>query len=85
MHMWMEAYWLGLETKEVQLQVREFSSKKYKSDRRVPETVTSRFYLYINFTANLGHFQNFISLRFDATKISSWQYRSIVNPSIFTR
>jgi len=40
MHMWMEAYWSGLETKEAQLQVREFSSKKYKSDRCVPETMS---------------------------------------------
>jgi hypothetical protein len=32
-----------LETKEAQLQVREFSSKKYKSDRRVLETVASLF------------------------------------------
>ena len=74
MHMWMEAYWSGLEMKEAQLQVREFSLKKYKSDRRVPETVASlltSFYLYVNFTANLGHVRNFISLRFDAMKISS--------------
>jgi len=42
-HMWIEAYWSGLETKEAQLQVREFSSKKYKSDRRVPQTVASLF------------------------------------------
>jgi hypothetical protein len=39
----LSAYWSGLETKEAQLQVREFSSKKYKSDRRVPETVASLF------------------------------------------
>ena len=42
-HRWMEAYRSGLETKEAQLQVREFSSKKYKSDRHVPETVASIF------------------------------------------
>jgi hypothetical protein len=39
MHRWMKAYQSGLETKEAQLQVREFSSKKYKSHRRVPETL----------------------------------------------
>ncbi|OAX41153.1 hypothetical protein K503DRAFT_713249 [Rhizopogon vinicolor AM-OR11-026] len=43
MHRWMEAYWSALETKEAQLQVREFSSKKYKSRRHVPETVAPSF------------------------------------------
>jgi len=31
------------ETKEAQLKVKEFSSKEYKSHRRVPETVASLF------------------------------------------
>ena len=45
MHRWMEAYNYrsGLETKEAQSKVKEFSSKKYKSHRRVPETVVLLF------------------------------------------
>ncbi|KAI5981435.1 hypothetical protein EDD15DRAFT_2183195, partial [Pisolithus albus] len=37
-HRWMEAYQSGLGTKEAQLQVQKFSSTKYKSHRRVPES-----------------------------------------------
>ncbi|EPT01617.1 hypothetical protein FOMPIDRAFT_41382 [Fomitopsis schrenkii] len=40
---WMEAYRLGLGAKEAQLRVKEFSSRKYKSHRRVPETLASLF------------------------------------------
>jgi hypothetical protein len=40
---WMEAYRLGLEAKEAQTQVKAFSSKKYASHRRVPETVARLF------------------------------------------
>ncbi|KAG0708025.1 hypothetical protein DFH29DRAFT_795899, partial [Suillus ampliporus] len=43
MHRWMNAYWSGLETKEAQLQVKEFSLRKYKSHRCVPETVACLF------------------------------------------
>ena len=43
MHRWIEVYRSGLETKEAQSKVKEFSSKKYKSHRRVPETVASLF------------------------------------------
>jgi hypothetical protein len=43
MHRWMSAYRSGLETKTAQLQVKEFSSRKYKSHRRVPETVACLF------------------------------------------
>jgi len=39
MHRWMNAYRAGLDTKAAQIQVREFSSKRYKSHRRVPEAV----------------------------------------------
>ena len=42
-HRWMDAYWSGLETKEAQVQVQKFSSTKYKSHRRVPESVTQHF------------------------------------------
>ncbi|KAF8234312.1 hypothetical protein L208DRAFT_1262679, partial [Tricholoma matsutake] len=40
---WMEAYWSGLGAKAAQFQVREFSSKQYKSHRHVPETVACQF------------------------------------------
>jgi hypothetical protein len=43
MHRWIEAYRSGLLTKEAQLQVRQFSSTKYKSHRRIPETVARLF------------------------------------------
>jgi hypothetical protein len=43
MHRWMEAYRSGLETKAAQLEVRKFSSAKYKSHRRVPEGVARAF------------------------------------------
>jgi hypothetical protein len=43
MHRWMEAYRTGLETKDAQFQVKQFSSTKYKSHRRVPETVACTF------------------------------------------
>lgn len=36
---WQEAYQMGLSAKDVQLRVKEFSSRKYKSHRRIPETV----------------------------------------------
>ena len=41
MHRWMEAYRSGLGTSEAQLQVRKFGSRKYKSHRRIPDTVAS--------------------------------------------
>ncbi|KAG1883732.1 hypothetical protein F4604DRAFT_1575373 [Suillus subluteus] len=43
MHRWMNAYRSGLETKAAQLQVKEFSSRKYRSHRRVPEIVACLF------------------------------------------
>ncbi|KAG1732059.1 hypothetical protein EDB19DRAFT_1640483 [Suillus lakei] len=43
MHRWIEAYRSGLPMKEAQLQVRQFSSTKYKSHRRIPETVVRLF------------------------------------------
>lgn len=36
---WQEAYQMGLSAKDAQLRVKEFSSRKYKSHRRIPETV----------------------------------------------
>ncbi|KAG1727295.1 uncharacterized protein EDB91DRAFT_1061178 [Suillus paluster] len=42
-HRWIEAYQLGLGIKDAQLKVRQFSSMKYKSHRRVPETVAQLF------------------------------------------
>jgi hypothetical protein len=39
MQRWMEAYRSGSGTAEAQMQVKLFSSHKYKSHRRVPETV----------------------------------------------
>ena len=43
MYRWMEAYWLGLGTNDAQIQVKNFSSKKYKSHRCIPETVACVF------------------------------------------
>ena len=40
---WMEAYQLGLGTKDAQLQVQKFSSMKYKSHCWVPESVAQHF------------------------------------------
>ena len=40
---WMAAYFSGLQAKEAQAQVKAFSSKKYQSHRRIPETVASSF------------------------------------------
>ncbi|KAJ8585008.1 hypothetical protein M405DRAFT_745999 [Rhizopogon salebrosus TDB-379] len=36
---WMDAYRSGLGTTEAQIQVKAFSSRKYKSHRRIPDTV----------------------------------------------
>ena len=43
MYRWMEAYRSGHGTVAAQLQVRNFSSAKYKSHRRIPETVAWAF------------------------------------------
>ncbi|THU99613.1 hypothetical protein K435DRAFT_938387 [Dendrothele bispora CBS 962.96] len=40
---WISAYRDGLGAKDAQLRVRQFSSRKYKSHRRVPETLASQF------------------------------------------
>lgn len=40
---WMEAYEGGLTAKAAQIQVKKFSSRQYKSHRRVPEAVTALF------------------------------------------
>ena len=42
-HRWINAYQSGLGTKDAQLKVQQFSSTKYKSHRRVPETVAQLF------------------------------------------
>jgi len=41
MHRWMDAYREGLGTREAQLKVKAFSSTKYKSHRRVCESVAA--------------------------------------------
>ncbi|OAX33557.1 hypothetical protein K503DRAFT_700231, partial [Rhizopogon vinicolor AM-OR11-026] len=43
MHRWMEAYHTGLDTKDAQFRVRQFSSTKYKSHRRAPEMLACAF------------------------------------------
>jgi len=43
MFQWIEAYRSGLRTWEAQVQVRNFSSTKYKSHRCIPEDVASAF------------------------------------------
>ncbi|KAF9552830.1 hypothetical protein CPC08DRAFT_646425 [Agrocybe pediades] len=40
---WMDAYKDGLSAKEAQMRVKTFSSKRYKSHRRVPERVAAAF------------------------------------------
>ena len=40
---WMEAYEGGLSAKNAQIQVKKFSSRQYKSHRRVPEAVAALF------------------------------------------
>ncbi|EIW82983.1 hypothetical protein CONPUDRAFT_53085 [Coniophora puteana RWD-64-598 SS2] len=42
-HRWIEAYRSGLDAKEAHIEVRNFSSTRYKSHRRVPERVAQRF------------------------------------------
>ncbi|KAG1726480.1 hypothetical protein EDB19DRAFT_1897638 [Suillus lakei] len=46
MFQWMEAYRSGLTTRDAQLRVKQFSSARYKSHRRVPETV-ARFFDHV--------------------------------------
>jgi hypothetical protein len=43
MYRWMEVYRLGLGTADAQARVKEFSSTKYKSHRRIPEAVARAF------------------------------------------
>ncbi|KAF8991089.1 hypothetical protein BDQ17DRAFT_1255212, partial [Cyathus striatus] len=40
---WMEAYRSGLGAKDAQLWVKQFSSKRYSSHRRIPEGVARAF------------------------------------------
>lgn len=40
---WMEAYRTGLNAKDAQFEVQKFSSRRYKSHRRVPETLAQQF------------------------------------------
>ena len=40
---WMEAYWSGLSAREAQFQVKKFSSCKYTSHRRIPESLAQQF------------------------------------------
>ena len=43
MQRWMDAYRSGMETQEAQKHVRAFSSRVYKSHRRIPEQVARQF------------------------------------------
>ncbi|TFY76790.1 hypothetical protein EWM64_g7221 [Hericium alpestre] len=40
---WIQAYYDGLDAKEAQFRVKEFSSKRYTSHRRIPETLARQF------------------------------------------
>jgi hypothetical protein len=40
---WMEAYRAGLGSVQAQLQVKTFSSRKYKSHRHIPENIATLF------------------------------------------
>ena len=83
---WMEAYRSGLSTTDAQLQVRQFSSTKYKSHRRVPEMVARALtdigrVLYI--VANLDLDKKFFSLSFALIKIPSWGFVLIAKNEAF--
>ena len=41
MYRWMDAYRNGLSARDAQFKVKEFSSKKYSSHRRVPESLAN--------------------------------------------
>ena len=43
MYRWMDAYRDGLSAKDAQLKVKQFSSRKYTSHRRVPESLARAF------------------------------------------
>jgi hypothetical protein len=43
MYQWMDAYHNGLSARDAQFKVKEFSSKKYSSHRRVPESLARQF------------------------------------------
>jgi hypothetical protein len=43
MHRWMDAYRQGLDTQDAQAKVKAFCSTKYKSHRRIPETLARTF------------------------------------------
>jgi hypothetical protein len=43
MYRWMDAYHNGLSAHDAQFKVKEFSSKKYSSHRRVPESLARQF------------------------------------------
>jgi hypothetical protein len=43
MHRWMDAYHQGLGTQDAQAKVKAFSSAKYKSYHRIPETLACIF------------------------------------------
>jgi hypothetical protein len=40
---WMDAYWAGLNAKDVQLHIQAFSSRKYTSHHHVPDHVAAAF------------------------------------------
>ncbi|KAF8992455.1 hypothetical protein BDQ17DRAFT_1457659 [Cyathus striatus] len=40
---WMDAYCEGLRAKEAQIKVKQFSSRRYTSHRRIPEAVATAF------------------------------------------
>ncbi|KAJ3808080.1 hypothetical protein F5876DRAFT_90227 [Lentinula aff. lateritia] len=42
-HRWIAAYCNGLDAEDAQAQVKAFSSKKYKSHRRIPESLAAQF------------------------------------------
>ncbi|KAJ3971172.1 hypothetical protein EV361DRAFT_800629, partial [Lentinula raphanica] len=43
MQRWMNAYRSGMDVQSAQLQVQQFSSRKYSSHRRIPEAVARAF------------------------------------------
>jgi len=43
MYRWMDAYRTGLSARDAQFKVKQFSSKKYTSHRRVPESLAKQF------------------------------------------
>ena len=74
---WVDAYWAGLGSVEAQLQVKKFSSRQYKSHRRIPEnvaTIFDRCMYFISEGRQSGSNEKNFSLKSQLNKNSSGQF-----------